>query len=75
MHGNGRFDRPEDTLELRENPVAGQIDRSTTVGGDERQDDSLVFLQDADRFVLVGAHQSAVAGQIGKEDRRQSSRR
>ena len=69
-----RADEPVDgARELGEQRVAGGIGDAAAVLGDQRVDDRAARGKPAQCPVLVGAHQPAVLGDVGGENRRQTT--
>jgi hypothetical protein len=50
--------------ELRHDAVAGDIDNSSALLGDQRQDHRLVRFEVANRLFFVAPHQARVAGDV-----------
>src|SRR5262249_33948058 len=71
LYRNRTLDRVNDARELCKDAVASRVDDPTTVSGDHWQYDGLVRLEVTDGRLLVGAHQRAVACDVGRDDRRQ----
>ena len=71
LDGDGAFDRPYGARKLRHDAVAGDIDNSSAVLSDERQDHRLVRFEVAHRLFFVAPHEARVAsdvrGQNGRE--------
>ena len=69
LDGAANVRRLEYTAELGEDPIARCVDDAAAVVGDHGQDDSLVRLEITDGARLVSAHERAVTGDVGCEDR------
>ena len=69
---DGAAHRVDDAGELGQQTVAGGLDDAAAVLADPEIDDfAPVRLQPGERLLLVGAHQPAVAGDIGRQNGRQ----
>jgi hypothetical protein len=62
------FDSIYDAAELGEDDVAGGIDDALTMLSDHREHDRLMDLEIGDSAFFVGAHESAIARDVGRED-------
>src|SRR6516162_707553 len=72
LHGERAGDRLDHARELDQQAVAGRLDDSAVVPGYHWIDQlSAMGVEPRERAFLVLAHQPAVAGDIGREDRRQ----
>src|SRR5262249_33686154 len=69
LDGDRAFNGIHDAAKLGENPVACPVAHTATVVANDRQDYGLVRLEITNGGSLVSAHQRAVAGDIGSEDR------
>src|SRR5262244_192300 len=58
-----------DTAELSEDPVACRVDDPTAVVSNHREDNGLVLFEITNGGSLVSAHERAIAGDVGSEDR------
>ena len=63
------FDGPDDRAELDQHPVTGRLNNAAAMPGDERIGGSVMFAQRSRRPLLVLAHQSRIARDIGGKDR------
>jgi hypothetical protein len=70
---NGAFDRIHRAGEIRHHAVAGGIEDSTVVRGDQSVEDRPVRLKSAQCANFVQPHQAAVLGNIGRKDYRELS--
>ena len=61
LNRDGRLDSPDDAGEFGQNAVAGQVDYLAATLVDHWQHKGLMTFEHADRRVLIGAHQGAVA--------------
>jgi hypothetical protein len=64
-------DGVHDAAKLSEDPVACRVDDTATVFPNHREDDCLVPFEITNGGSLVSAHECAIAGDVGSEDRRQ----
>ena len=64
LDGDGAFDRAYGARELRHDAVAGDIDNSSAVLGDERQNHRLVRFELAHRLFFVAPHEARVASDV-----------
>src|SRR5438270_766792 len=72
LHGNGAGDRLDDARKFDQEAVAGRLDDAALVLGDQRVDQlAAQGLEARQSAGLAAAHEPAVAGDIGSEDRRQ----
>jgi hypothetical protein len=70
LHRHGAGDRFDHRRESEQQAVAGCLDDLSLMGGDERIDEFLaVGFQRRERTLLVRAHESRVADDIGGDDR------
>src|SRR6516162_3748642 len=74
LDGDRALDGVHDAAELGEDSVACRVDDAATVFPNHREDDCLVRIEIADGSSLVSAHERAIAGDIGSEDRCQFAR-
>ena len=71
LHVDGTTDGIDDAGELGQQPVARRLDQSSVMLGELGiEQKGAMGLQLPDRAFLVGAHQPAVAGDIGRQDGR-----
>jgi hypothetical protein len=68
LDGKRTLDSVHDASELGEDAVAGGIDDTPAVLRNNREHDRLMALEIADSSFFVGAHEGAVAGDVGRED-------
>jgi hypothetical protein len=70
-------DRADETVDgarkLGEQPIPGGVRDAAAMLGDQRVDDAAACRQPAQRRILVGAHQPAVLGDVGGENRREAA--
>jgi hypothetical protein len=72
LNGDGAFDRAHGARELRDDAVAGDIDNSSAVLGDQRQDHRLVRFEVAHRLFFVAPHEARVAGDVRGQNGREA---
>ena len=68
LNGERAFDRVHYARKLGEDAVARGVDDAPGELADHREHDRLMPLEIAHRARLVGAHQRAVAGDVGREN-------
>ena len=74
LHLDGAAHGVDDASEFYQHAVAGGLDDAAAVFGDLRVDQlTAQGLEARERAFLVGAHEPAVAGYVGREDCRQST--
>jgi hypothetical protein len=69
LDGDGALHGVHDARELRENAVAGRVYDATGMLAYQGHDHGLVRFEIADSRFVVGAHEGAIAGDIGSKDR------
>jgi hypothetical protein len=65
--------RADHAGELGEDAIAGRVDDAAAMAAHQRQDHGLMALEVADRAGLVLAHETAVAGDVGGKNGRESA--
>ena len=68
LHGDRAFDGIDRTGEIRDDAVAGSIENTAVMDGDQLVEDHPIRLQLPQRADFIGAHQTAVLGDIGGKD-------
>ena len=73
LHGDRADETVDGARKLGEQRVAGGVGNAAAMLGQQRLDDRAARGQAAQRRILVGAHQPAVLGDVGGENRRQAA--
>ncbi len=71
LHRDGALHGIDRAGKVGDDAVAGGVEDPTTMRRDQFVDDGAACLQPGERADLVARHQSAVAGNVGGEDRGQ----